>query len=349
MATRKINQMIETVRAQNQKDMEMLFKDVKFNNKLTDLRNTKKEEFQKRMEERESRFEEKQKLNNLLEQERLSKIREKHRLNDERKLQKQYNKILDNYYSVTLKHKSMLQDHEVRRLQYATELNAKLFNYVKKRENYLNDIRDRRLDHYDDVLAHLEKHREELKIGTKHLKETIDNERAEHYNNYLNYLKEKERNMKINSKIAFENGEDIRVKKRNFLMSNENALNDRAEDLRRGGVEELYYSDEILHKRTISPELFNKYRIQDNRINFAKSFLNEIYGIKRLRDDDLIEKEYQKFRKTNMREDQNEQRRKKQQNETVHKREIIENLIYNANNTLNKLKLDNLKTTKTYH
>ena len=101
MATRKINQMIETVRAQNQKDMEMLFKDVKFNNKLTDLRNTKKEEFQKRMEERESRFEEKQKLNNLLEQERLSKIREKHRLNDERKLQKQYNKILDNYYSVT--------------------------------------------------------------------------------------------------------------------------------------------------------------------------------------------------------------------------------------------------------
>ena len=50
-----------------------------------------------------------------------------------------------------------------------------------------------------------------------------------------------------------------------------------------------------------------------------------------------------------MREDQNEQRRKKQQNETVHKREIIENLIYNANNTLNKLKLDNLKTTKTYH
>ena len=49
MATRKINQMIETVRAQNQKDMEMLFKDVKFNNKLTDLRNTKKEEFQKRI------------------------------------------------------------------------------------------------------------------------------------------------------------------------------------------------------------------------------------------------------------------------------------------------------------
>ena len=104
MATRKINQMIETVRAQNQKDMEMLFKDVKFNNKLTDLRNTKKEEFQKRMEERESRFEEKKKLNNLLEQERLSKIREKHRLNDERKLQKQYNKILDNYYNVQLFH-----------------------------------------------------------------------------------------------------------------------------------------------------------------------------------------------------------------------------------------------------
>ena len=155
--------------------------------------------------------------------------------------------------------------------------------------------------------------------------------------------------MKINSKIAFENGEDIRVKKRNILMSNENALNDRAEDLRRGGVEELYYSDEILHRRKISPELFTKYRIQDNRINLAKSFLNETYGIKRLRDDNLIEKEYQKFRKTNLREDQNEQRRKKQQNETVHKREIIENLIHNANNTLNKLKLDTLKTTKTYH
>ena len=69
MATRKINQMIETVRAQNQKDMEMLYKDVKFNNKLADLRKTKKDEFQKRMEERETRFEEKQKLNNLHEQE----------------------------------------------------------------------------------------------------------------------------------------------------------------------------------------------------------------------------------------------------------------------------------------
>ena len=45
MATRKINQMIETVRAQNHKDLEMLYKDVKFNNKLADLRNTKKEQF----------------------------------------------------------------------------------------------------------------------------------------------------------------------------------------------------------------------------------------------------------------------------------------------------------------
>ena len=349
MATRKINQMIETVRAQNHKDLEMLYKDVKFNNKLADLRNTKKEQFQQKIEERENRVIQNQKLNDKIQQERLAKIREKQKKNDERKLQRQYNKILDNYYSVTLKHRSILQDYETQRLQFATELNGKLFNYVKNREDHLNDIRDKRIEYNEDVNYHLEKHREELKIGTKHLKETIDNERAEHYNNYLNYLKEKERHIKFNSKIEKERGEDIRVKKRDFLMNNEKALNDRANDLRRGGVEELYYSDEVLHKRKISPELFNKYRIQDDRINHVKDYLNHSYGMKRIKDENIIEKEYQKFKNVNMKEDENEKKKKKQQSDTIHQREIIENLVHNANSTLNKLKLDTLKTTKSFH
>ena len=349
MATRKINQMIETVRAQNHKDLEMLYKDVKFNNKLADLRNTKKEQFQQKIEERENRVIQNQKLNDKIQQERLAKIREKQKKNDERKLQRQYNKILDNYYSVTLKHRSILQDYETQRLQFATELNGKLFNYVKNREDHLNDIRDQRIEYNEDVNYHLEKHKEKLKIGTKPLKEAIDNERAEHYNNYLNYLKEKERHIKFNSKIEKERGEDIRVKKRDFLMNNEKALNDRANDLRRGGVEELYYSDEVLHKRKISPELFNKYRIQDDRIKHVKDYLNHSYGMKRIKDENIIEKEYQKFKNVNMKEDENERRRKKQQSDTIHQREIIENLVHNANSTLNKLKLDTLKTTKTFH
>ena len=349
MATRKINQMIETVRAQNHKDLEMLYKDVKFNNKLADLRNTKKEQFQQKIEERENRVIQNQKLNDKIQQERLAKIREKQKKNDERKLQRQYNKILDNYYSVTLKHRSILQDYETQRLQFATELNGKLFNYVKNREDHLNDIRDKRIEYNEDVNYHLEKHKEKLKIGTKPLKEAIDNERAEHYNNYLNYLKEKERHIKFNSKIEKERGEDIRVKKRDFLMNNEKALNDRANDLRRGGVEELYYSDEVLHKRKISPELFNKYRIQDDRINHVKDYLNHSYGMKRIKDENIIEKEYQKFKNVNIKEDENERRRKKQQSDTIHQREIIENLVHNANSTLNKLKLDTLKTTKSFH
>ena len=304
MATRKINQMIETVRAQNHKDLEMLYKDVKFNNKLADLRNTKKEQFQQKIEERENRVIQNQKLNDKIQQERLAKIREKQKKNDERKLQRQYNKILDNYYSVTLKHRSILQDYETQRLQFATELNGKLFNYVKNREDHLNDIRDKRIEYNEDVNYHLEKHKEKLKIGTKPLKEAIDNERAEHYNNYLNYLKEKERHIKFNSKIEKERGEDIRVKKRDFLMNNEKALNDRANDLRRGGVEELYYSDEVLHKRKISPELFNKYRIQDDRINHVKDYLNHSYGMKRIKDENIIEKEYQKFKNVNMKEEE---------------------------------------------
>ena len=170
MATRKINQMIETVRAQNHKDLEMLYKDVKFNNKLADLRNTKKEQFQQKIEERENRVIQNQKLNDKIQQERLAKIREKQKKNDERKLQRQYNKILDNYYSVTLKHRSILQDYETQRLQFATELNGKLFNYVKNREDHLNDIRDKRIEYNEDVNYHLEKHKEKLKIGTKTFK-----------------------------------------------------------------------------------------------------------------------------------------------------------------------------------
>jgi hypothetical protein len=105
----------------------------------------------------------------------------------------------------------------------------------------------------------------------------------------------------------------------------------------------------MLHRKKISPELFNKYRIHDERINNVKDYLNNSYGLKRIKDENIIEKEYQKFKNVNMKEDENERRRKKQQSDTIHQREIIENLVHNANSTLNKLKLDTLKTTKTFH
>ena len=49
------------------------------------INDTKKEEFQQRIEERENRVEQNLKLNDIIQKERLDKIREKHKKNDERR------------------------------------------------------------------------------------------------------------------------------------------------------------------------------------------------------------------------------------------------------------------------
>ena len=95
--TKVIDQIIKRAKDQNQKDIELLLKDIKTHNKVEEQRRAKKEEMRLRAEEREKRALENRKLNEELQKEKVKQIKERQKTKEVKNITQEYHKLAKSY------------------------------------------------------------------------------------------------------------------------------------------------------------------------------------------------------------------------------------------------------------
>jgi len=337
-----ISNIIQDVKVQNQKDIELLIKNIQINNRRNQLKSQQLNDIKKLNLIKQERFNIAKQLNDSKETERISKIKQKLLNNFNRTIQQSFHKLKpDNHEQVERSHKNLLDQNESLRLSYANEIDSKLNMYLTKRLQHLREIKNLSFSHNENVKTHYNNFLEDNKYGTDGLKLYLDILNARKFENISKMLKLKQNHYNYQDYYTKKYYQSANKLYNDFLQNDKN-LYERVNDLKiKDKLEKLYYNEDR-YKRELKPNvLFNK-KNRERVLNNIKN--KKIYDseIKNQTDKNILKKEFIKFQKINDFENHCLKAQQDNMIKTVKEKEFIDTKLDALSKQMEKLKNNTL-------
>lgn len=296
--TKVIEQIIKRAKDQNQKDIELLLRDIKTHNKVEEQRRAKKEEMRLRAEEREKRAIENRRLNEELQKEKVKQIKERQKSKEVKRITQEYHKLAER--QTNFNGERVQEINERTRKQYESNVYSKLNQFSNNRQQYLDKIRERFYLQNEDVRNKMENHREEEKKENNDLKNEIDILNAKRYDNYKNITQLKEEENYERAERINEKHINARKRKNQMIQQSENQIYKIVNDIKNGNDMNTIIENEKKQREGIIPEHIKKNIEQRNEVKRKQSENSLILENQRkMNNEEILQKEFEKFKNAN--------------------------------------------------
>ena len=296
--TKVIEQIIKRAKDQNQKDIELLLRDIKTHNKVEEQRRAKKEEMRLRAEEREKRAIENRRLNEELQKEKVKQIKERQKSKEVKRITQEYHKLAER--QTNFNGERVQEINERTRKQYESNVYSKLNQFSNNRQQYLDKIRERFYLQNEDVRNKMENYREEEKKENNDLKNEIDIANAKRYDNYKNITQLKEEENYERAERINEKHINARKRKNQMIQQRENQIYKIVNDIKNGNDMNTIIENEKKQREGIIPEHIKKNIEQRNEVKRKQSENSLILENQRkMNNEEILQKEFEKFKNAN--------------------------------------------------
>lgn len=296
--TKVIEQIIKRAKDQNQKDIELLLRDIKTHNKVEEQRRAKKEEMRLRAEEREKRAIENRRLNEELQKEKVKQIKERQKSKEVKRITQEYHKLAER--QTNFNGERVQEINERTRKQYESNVYSKLNQFSNNRQQYLDKIRERFYLQNEDVRNKMENYREEEKKENNDLKNEIDIANAKRYDNYKNITQLKEEENYERAERINEKHINARKRKNQMIQQSENQIYKIVNDIKNGNDMNTIIENEKKQREGIIPEHIKKNIEQRNEVKRKQSENSLILENQRkMNNEEILQKEFEKFKNAN--------------------------------------------------
>ena len=296
--TKVIEQIIKRAKEQNQKDIELLLRDIKTHNKIEEQRRAKKEEMRLRAEEREKRAIENRRLNEELQKEKVKQIKERQKSKEVKRITQEYHKLAER--QTNFNGERVQEINERTRKQYESNVYSKLNQFSNNRQQYLDKIRERFYLQNEDVRNKMENHREEEKKENNDLKNEIDILNAKRYDNYKNITQLKEEENYERAERINEKHINARKRKNQMIQQSENQIYKIVNDIKNGNDMNTIIENEKKQREGIIPEHIKRNIEQRNEVKRKQSENSLILENQRkMNNEEILQKEFEKFKNAN--------------------------------------------------
>ena len=296
--TKVIEQIIKRAKDQNQKDIELLLRDIKTHNKVEEQRRAKKEEMRLRAEEREKRAIENRRLNEELQKEKVKQIKERQKSKEVKRITQEYHKLAER--QTNFNGERVQEINERTRKQYESNVYSKLNQFSNNRQQYLDKIRERFYLQNEDVRNKMENYREEEKKENNDLKNEIDIANAKRYDNYKNITQLKEEENYERAERINEKHINARKRKNQMIQQSENQIYKIVNDIKNGNDMNTIIENEKKQREGIIPAHIKRNIEQRNEVKRKQSENSLILENQRkINNEEILQKEFEKFKNAN--------------------------------------------------
>ena len=335
MTSRKLDLVVERINEQNELDEKQLLKETKINTRLVDHLNKNRESLHFKTNNRERRFYDGQIRNELLRLNKVSTVKNQRGNTVDTKMNtyKNQNFLLnpknkDNIFNYNDNLNYVLDKNDEYRYNYHKTMldNMTFYNFSKDRyfaniyDKFYNNNNDKRWMS-NDILFFLNR------AVNDEIKEDKDFKEAHKLNRYINYLKNKKNESLEYSQNFLNKHIQAKTRYNDYYLEKDDLLLKKVNDLREGNNNDIYNENEKDYYTKIimnKDELDQKHKDEENKKKQRENRIKMLEDERRLKMQNILEKESNKFKNANRKENNWEMNRKKVLIETVKDREDLE-------------------------
>ena len=335
MTSRKLDLVVERINEQNELDEKQLLKETKINTRLVDHLNKNRESLHFKTNNRERRFYDGQIRNELLRLNKVSTVKNQRGNTVDTKMNtyKNQNFLLnpknkDNIFNYNDNLNYVLDKNDEYRYNYHKTMldNMTFYNFSKDRyfaniyDKFYNSNNDKKWMS-NDILFFLNR------AVNDEIKEDKDFKEAHKLNRYINYLKNKKNESLEYSQNFLNKHIQAKTRYNDYYLEKDDLLLKKVNDLREGNNNDIYNENEKDYYTKIimnKDELDQKHKDEENKKKQRENRIKMLEDERRLKMQNILEKESNKFKNANRKENNWEMNRKKVLIETVKDREDLE-------------------------